>query len=106
MLGFNLCLSQIEVGVAYAVWAALGTMVVTSVGIIFFHENCSPVKLFCLALIIAGVVGLNLLESTSTSSKSGKQILFRAEPEGFSMQKLLQSSKVEPTEELPRTIVA
>jgi hypothetical protein len=104
MLGFNLCLSQIEVGLAYAVWAALGTIVVTSVGIIFFHEHCSPVKLLCLTLIIAGVVGLNLLESPSISSKGGKQILLRAEPEGLFMKKLLQSSKVEPTEELPRTI--
>jgi multidrug transporter EmrE-like cation transporter len=61
MMGFNVCLSQIGVGQAYAVWAALGTMVVTSMGVIFFQELFSPVKLFCLTLIVAGVVGLNLL---------------------------------------------
>ena len=62
MYGFNISLSQIEVGVAYAVWSALGTLVVSSMGIIFFHEKCNLLKFACLGLIVTGVVGLNLLD--------------------------------------------
>lgn len=63
MCGFNVTLSQISVGVAYSVWSALGVLVVTTMGIVFFNEKCSPAKLVCLALIIGGVVGLNLLDN-------------------------------------------
>ena len=62
MYGFNLCLSQIEVGVAYAVWSALGTLIVTTMGIVFFAEKCTPIKILCLSFIVLGVVGLNVLE--------------------------------------------
>jgi len=53
-------LARIEVGVAYAVWSALGSLIVSTVGIVFFNESCDAKKLTCLALIAVGVVGLNL----------------------------------------------
>jgi small multidrug resistance pump len=62
MLGFNVALSKIEVGIAYAVWSALGTIVVTYIGIVCFHESFDLYKLLCLSLILAGVIGLNLRE--------------------------------------------
>jgi small multidrug resistance pump len=65
MGGINIALSQIEIGIAYAVWSALGTLVVTGVGIFVFKESCSPAKILCLSLIIVGVVGLNLLETAA-----------------------------------------
>jgi len=60
MAGFNVSLAKIEVGVAYAVWSALGTLVVSAGGIVFFGESCDTWKLTCLFLITVGVVGLNL----------------------------------------------
>ena len=60
MTGFNISLSQINVGVAYAAWSALGTLLVTSMGILLFKESFSPFKLLCLSLIVFGVIGLNL----------------------------------------------
>ena len=60
MFGFNLSLAKIEVGVAYAVWSALGSLIVSGVGILFFGEAYDAWKLTCLALITVGVVGLNL----------------------------------------------
>lgn len=63
MCGFALCLAKIEVGIAYAVWSALGTAIVTTIGIVLFGESCDSVKLGCLLLIMVGVVGLNLRES-------------------------------------------
>jgi multidrug transporter EmrE-like cation transporter len=61
--GFTLSLAQIEVGIAYACWAALGTAIVSSAGILLFGESCDPGKLMCLTLIMTGVMGLNLLDS-------------------------------------------
>jgi len=60
MVGFNLSLARIEVGIAYAVWSALGTMLVSAAGIAFFDESADPWKVTCLFLIATGVVGLNI----------------------------------------------
>ena len=56
----TLALKGIPVGVAYAVWAGLGTGVIAVIATIAFHEPLTASKVVCLALIIAGVVGLNL----------------------------------------------
>jgi multidrug transporter EmrE-like cation transporter len=61
--GFAVSLAQIEVGIAYACWAALGTAIVSTAGIVFFGESCDSIKLVCLLMIMAGVVGLNLRDS-------------------------------------------
>jgi small multidrug resistance pump len=58
--GFAVSLAQIEVGIAYACWAALGTAIVSTSGILLFGESYDSVKLLCLLMIMAGVVGLNL----------------------------------------------
>jgi len=50
------------VGIAYAVWAALGTVIVTTAGIFLFGEAASPMKLASILLVILGVIGLNLAE--------------------------------------------
>lgn len=55
-------LKTIEVGIAYAIWAAVGTAVIAVVGILLFGESVSPLKLAGLALIIAGVVSLHMAE--------------------------------------------
>lgn len=59
-MGFNMCLAKIEVGIAYAIWSAMGTLIISCVGIVFFGESCDAAKLTCLFLIVTGVVGLNL----------------------------------------------
>jgi len=56
----SLTLKEIELGVAYAVWGGLGIALITTIGCIFFNESVNPIKIACIALIIAGVVGLNL----------------------------------------------
>ncbi|CAJ1930560.1 unnamed protein product [Cylindrotheca closterium] len=55
LTGFALCLGAIEVSIAYAVWAALGTAIVSVVGITFFGENYDIYKLLGLGMIIVGV---------------------------------------------------
>ena len=56
----TLVVKQVPVSVAYAVWAGAGTALVAVVGLVFLGEPLSWTKALSLALIVAGVVGLNL----------------------------------------------
>ncbi|MDG4780014.1 multidrug efflux SMR transporter [Micromonospora sp. WMMD961] len=51
---------EIPVGVAYALWSGLGTAAIVAIGALFLHESVGPAKLTGIALIIAGVVIVNL----------------------------------------------
>lgn len=57
-----IALKKMDVSVAYAVWSAVGTALVTLLGIFLFKETMSLTKVFAIALIILGVVALNLNE--------------------------------------------
>ena len=54
----TLVVKQLPVTVTYAVWAGAGTALV--VGLLFLGEPLTWVKALSLAMIVAGVVGLNL----------------------------------------------
>ncbi|GAA4734111.1 multidrug efflux SMR transporter [Nocardioides endophyticus] len=51
---------SMPVSVAYAIWAGAGTALVAVVGLVFLGESFNWVKALSLAMIVAGVVGLNL----------------------------------------------
>lgn len=53
---------RIPAGTAYAVWMGIGTVGVTLFGIALSGEKASFARLGCVALILAGVAGLKLLE--------------------------------------------
>jgi small multidrug resistance pump len=55
-----LVLRELPIGLTYAVWAAVGTALIAAIGIVAFGEPATTLKLASLALIVAGVVGLNL----------------------------------------------
>ncbi|MCX7822229.1 MAG: multidrug efflux SMR transporter [Syntrophobacterales bacterium] len=59
-MALTFALKEIEVSVAYAVWSGLGTAIITLIGIFFFRETITIVKIVSIILIIIGVVGLNL----------------------------------------------
>ena len=56
----TLALKTIDVSVAYAVWSGLGTALIAAAGIIWFREPVTAVKVASIALIIIGVIGLNM----------------------------------------------
>lgn len=56
----SLVLRKMDVGVAYPVWSGLGTALVALIGVALFGEELTAVKTLALALIIAGVMLLNL----------------------------------------------
>lgn len=56
----TLALKKMELSTAYAIWAGVGTALVAGAGVVFFHEPLSAMKIGSIALIILGVVGLQL----------------------------------------------
>lgn len=53
-------LKTMSVGTAYAIWAGAGTAAIAAIGILFLGESVSAAKLAGIALVIVGVVLLNL----------------------------------------------
>ncbi|MFF3752276.1 DMT family transporter [Streptomyces sp. NPDC002018] len=63
LLAFTLLaqtLKTLSVGTAYAIWAGAGTAAIAVIGMLFMDESASAVRLTGIALVIAGVVVLNL----------------------------------------------
>lgn len=56
----TLSLRTVDLGAAYAIWSGLGTALIALVGWVVFRESLTGGQLVSLALIIAGVVGLNI----------------------------------------------
>ncbi|MES9965458.1 MAG: multidrug efflux SMR transporter [Candidatus Sedimenticola sp. 20ELBAFRAG] len=56
----TLALKKIEVSVAYAVWSGAGTALIAMIGVIYFSESLTLIKVISILLIIGGVIGLNL----------------------------------------------
>ncbi|MFG1479052.1 quaternary ammonium compound efflux SMR transporter SugE [Xanthobacter sp. V4C-4] len=61
LLLLSLALRGIPIGTAYAVWAGIGTVGTAVVGILFFAESADILRLVCIALVAAGIVGLKLV---------------------------------------------
>jgi quaternary ammonium compound-resistance protein SugE len=55
-----LALRSLPFGTAYAVWTGIGAAGSIIVGMLLFSESADPVRIFCLTLIVAGMVGLKL----------------------------------------------
>jgi small multidrug resistance pump len=52
-------LKGIDVSLAYAVWSGIGTALIATIGIFYFKEPLTILKIISIGLIVAGVVGLN-----------------------------------------------
>jgi len=55
-------LEKMEVSIAYAIWASAGTALIAIIGMLFFHEQVSVVKITAISLIILGILGLELFD--------------------------------------------
>jgi len=60
-----LTLKTIPVGIAYAIWSGLGIVLISIVGLIWFNQTLDTPALIGLALIIAGVVVINLFSQST-----------------------------------------
>ena len=54
---------EIPIGTGYAVWTGIGAVGTAVLGMILFGESREMLRLLCILLIVAGIVGLQLLSS-------------------------------------------
>jgi quaternary ammonium compound-resistance protein SugE len=60
----SLSLRSLPVGTGYAVWTGIGAAGVAILGIAVMGESAAPMRLLCIALILAGVIGLRLVSGS------------------------------------------
>ena len=59
----GLAMRELPIGTAYAVWTGIGAVGTVTLGIVLFGESASPARLACVALIVAGIIGLKSVPS-------------------------------------------
>lgn len=61
LLGWSV--RTLPLGTAYAVWTGIGAVGTAILGIVLFKEPATAARLTCIALIVAGIVGLKFFSS-------------------------------------------
>lgn len=56
---------QLPIGMAYAIWTGIGAAGTAVWGMIFFNEPRETMRIVCLMLIVAGVIGLRFTSAES-----------------------------------------
>lgn len=59
----SLAMKTLPVGTAYAVWTGIGAIGTVVLGIFLFGESASISRMACIALILAGILGLKFVPS-------------------------------------------
>lgn len=60
MILLEYAIRGIPLGTAYACWTAIGAIGTVIIGMLFFNESSSPIRLLFLFMVIAGIIGLKL----------------------------------------------
>ena len=58
----GLAMRVLPVGTAYAVWVGIGAAGAGALGIVLFGESAGAARVACIGLILAGVIGLKLID--------------------------------------------
>ncbi len=61
VLLLGIAMRQLPLGTAYAVWTGIGTVGTAIFGMLLLGEPAGAMRLACIALIVAGIVGLKVL---------------------------------------------
>jgi len=62
---FSMALKKgINLSAAYAIWCGIGISLIAAIGVLYFKEPVTVLKVASIALIIAGVVGLSFAKVT------------------------------------------
>jgi len=64
----SIAIKTIPIGTAYAIWTGVGAVGVAIFGMLIFNESKEMLRIFCLLLIVSGIVGLKLVSSPTTGS--------------------------------------
>ena len=64
----SMAMKTIPIGTAYAIWTGIGAVGVAVLGMFLFNESKEILRIFCLLLIVTGIVGLKLVSSNTSGS--------------------------------------
>jgi quaternary ammonium compound-resistance protein SugE len=59
----SLSLRTLPVGTGYAVWTGIGAAGTAILGIVVLGDSAAPMRMLCIGLILAGVIGLKLVSA-------------------------------------------
>lgn len=62
----GIALRTLPLGTAYAVWTGIGSVGTAILGIVLFREPATAMRLVCIGLIVAGIIGLKLASGAPT----------------------------------------
>ena len=61
----SVCLRTIPVGLVYAIWSGVGIVLISAIGLVVFHQRLDAPALLGIALILAGVLVINLFSKSA-----------------------------------------
>ncbi|HVF91167.1 MAG TPA: quaternary ammonium compound efflux SMR transporter SugE [Blastocatellia bacterium] len=56
----SIALKTLPIGTAYAVWTGIGAVGTAIIGLVYFGESREALRIVCILLIVAGILGLKL----------------------------------------------
>ncbi|MGY2222287.1 multidrug efflux SMR transporter [Pseudomonas gingeri] len=59
----SLALRTLPVGTAYAVWTGIGAAGTAILGMALLGDSMAPLRILCIGVILAGVIGLKLVST-------------------------------------------
>ncbi|AZY50031.1 DMT family transporter [Bordetella avium] len=60
----SLTLRELPVGIAYAVWSGVGIVAISLIGVFFFQQTLDLAAMVGIALIVAGVIVMNVFSKS------------------------------------------
>lgn len=70
---FAMAVRHLPLALAYATWETLGLISITVIGFRYFGESLTPQKVLGIAIVVAGVVMINLGSATHVPVDSGSK---------------------------------
>ena len=64
----GVALRTLPLGTAYAVWTGIGSVGTALLGVVLFREPATVMRLLCIGLIVAGIIGLKLASPSPPGS--------------------------------------
>ena len=58
----------LDLSITYAVWSGVGTVATAAIGLWWFREPATALKLVCIGFIVVGVFGLHAVSRLQTSA--------------------------------------
>ncbi|NND00907.1 MAG: multidrug efflux SMR transporter [Gammaproteobacteria bacterium] len=69
----SLSVKTLGISIVYAIWSGLGIALITLIGVFYFHEALTFSKIFFIAIIVIGVIGLQAGSEPAAEQAAAKE---------------------------------